>query len=142
MPEGATLTDDAGGAFDLECTAAVPATGRLEIHVLATPDGRERTVVFIDGPTGTAGIDTRNSALTGDGAADVFSAPIQAREGVPIRVLRDGSIVEAFVNGMAFTVRVIPTLADASSIRLVTAGDAVKADVEAWEMSPDAVEFT
>ena len=140
--EDVTLVSDAGIAFDLELTAVVAPGARLEIELLATPDGRERTVVYLDGTTREAALDTQHTALTGDGVRGRFAVPSTAGgDQVAVRVLRDGTLLEVFIDGRAFTVRVAPTLADATEIRLTARGGDVPVTVGVWQMAHDAIAF-
>ena len=140
--DGMTLVPDAGASFDLEVSAVVAEGARLELEVLATSDGRERTVIFLDAASGEGGLDTRSTAMTGDGARGVFTVPVKGGpDPVALRVLRDGSLLEVFLQGRAFTARVAPTLTDATAISVTAIGAEIPITVEAWEMARDAIEF-
>jgi beta-fructofuranosidase len=143
-----TLTSDGGTSFDVVLAAEVPDGCRLELEVLASHDGRERTVVFIDRAGGECGLDTRESALAGVCARDVFAVPLaigtkrsDARERSEVRVLRDSSILEVFIDGRSFTVRVAPTLVDATAVRVKVTGGRVEVCAQVWTMSTQAIEF-
>ena len=135
------LSVDAGPACDLEVTAPADLDRRLEVELLASADGAVRTVAFIDPVAGTVGIDTRGSARSPFGRQAVYAASVPAaRTPRSMRILVDGSIVEAFIDGQAFTARV-PVDPSARGVRLVVDGDVVGVLARLWSVTEQAVAF-
>jgi beta-fructofuranosidase len=143
--ESARLVADTGTAFDVELRVDLDDAARCEVELYAAPDGRERTVVFVDRDACQAGIDTRGSTLA-DGEATTARSAFSYRQarGTPvhIRVLVDGSIVETFVDGRPVTTRVYPTGADSRGLRLTSHGGSCRvAAAGVWAMPELALDF-
>lgn len=143
------LAPDAGDAFDLLVEVPAGLAARLGVEILASPDGDEVTVVFLDPAEGVAGIDTRRSVRDGLGRAGVSTAPLadvaaplaDAAGSHDIRILVDGSIVEAFVDGRAMTARVSGTGPTSRAVRLVADGDIDALSARLWAVTEHAIEF-
>lgn len=132
---------DAGAAFDLELTVPAGLDSRLEAEFLASADGAVRTVAFIDPVAGTVGIDTSRSARTPFGRQAIYEAPLPAGDTTRImRILVDGSIIEAFIDGQALTTRV-PVDAEARGVRLIAPGGLHGLSAELWAVTEQAVVF-
>jgi beta-fructofuranosidase len=137
-----SMVADAGHAFDLELVLRSVAGSRFELDLLASPDSRERTTLFVDLASGETGLDTRSSALHATATGGLYSALLDTRTlEVEIRVLVDGSIIEAFVNGRAWTARVHPTLSDATGIVIRGLQGSADINATAWAMATDAITF-
>lgn len=141
-PEVTTLREEAlaapwaGAALDIEVDAEVRPDERLELTVLATPDGAERTVVALErGPEGLVlSLDRGRSSLDESTDRRSLSGPVpEGGEGpTHLRVLVDGSSIEAFCDGIALTARVYPTRPDALGASV--SGSASVVAATAWRM--------
>lgn len=125
-----------GAALDVEIDAVVGSGERLELVVLATPDGAERTVVVVerdaDGST-TLALDRARASLDATTDRSALAGPVPgAAEAVHLRVLVDRSSVEAFCEGIALTARVYPTRDDA--VLTALDGTALVVASSAWAM--------
>jgi beta-fructofuranosidase len=144
--EEVRLAADTGPAFDVELELHVGDDARLELDFYAAPDGSERTALFLDRPTRQAGIDASRSTLaTGDvtdGSA-VLPWSVAGDEPVRIRVLVDGSVVEAFLDGHPLTTRIYPTRVDSRGLLIRSLGGVCRVGrVHAWSVPEPAVDFT
>lgn len=135
------MSVDAGPAFDLELTVPASLDSRLEVELLASADGAVRTVAFIDPVAGTVGIDTSRSARTPFGRQAVYEVPFHAGDTTrAMRILVDGSIIEAFIDGQALTARV-PIDAAARGVSVVARGQRSGASARLWTVTEQAVTF-
>lgn len=137
-----TLTPSSGTSFDVEVTVVPRRASCVELEVYAAPYGIERTLVFLDARDGVAGVDTTSSTLFRDARTGVYTTPVDGQPDRPVhlRVLGDGTIVEVFVDGRPFTVRVYPTRDDSRSIRLrAHGGNAEVIRSGAWTITERAV---
>ena len=134
-----TLVEGPAAAFDLAARVDPAPGGRVEVELLASRDGRERTTIFIDRAEGVVGVDTTRSSLAGPGSHAIHIAPFKSAGTVEVRVLRDASLLEVFIEGHPFTVRVCPSSADIA-IRLVAARRACRVRAEAWAITEQAIE--
>jgi len=146
LPEGApvTLVPDAGTAFDIDVELVPVGADRVELELYASPDGRERTVVFLDIPGGSVGIDTTSSTLSTEARLGVYSAQLDLlpERPVNVRVLGDGSVLEVFVDERAFTARVYPTRGDSRAVRLAAHGGTARVTrADVWTITEPAVRF-
>lgn len=72
----------------------------VEITVLATPDGEERTVLTLDHKKGQIRLDRSRSTLYADVTTEDLSAPLlPAEQDVTVDVFVDHSAVEVYYNG-------------------------------------------
>ena len=146
LPDGApvTLASDTGTAFDIEVELIPQHADRVELELYASPDGHERTVVFLDARAGSAGVDTTSSSLSTEVRTGVHSAPLDLHPERPVnvRVLGDGSILEVFIDGRPLTARVYPTRGDSRRVRLVAHGGTARiTGADAWAITEPAVRF-
>lgn len=126
IPSGTTmsLTPDAGQSYDAEFEVATGGTQRLDIEFLASPDGAERTVLSLDFVASEAVLDTTHTTLASGPLRGRYRAQLDRHPSQPLtaRLLVDGSVIEAFVDGRALTTRAYPTLQTSRGIRLTSHG--------------------
>ena len=128
--------DIAGRQVELSATVELRDAGAVELTVLETPDGEERTPIrytsdnelVVDrrhtGPSHRATTDGQRMTVTPD------DAPLS------LRVFVDGSVVEVFANDRhCLTSRVYPTREDAVGISLsAESGRGTVTDLDCWEL--------
>jgi len=127
-----------GRSFEIEAEIALGATRRVELSVLCSPDGAERTVISYDADQQALQMDTRRSGPL-QGAAVVESAPLALNDGEPLRlrVFVDGCIVEAFANDRQAMARHAYASPGSTEVRFSAAGgQADVTDLKAWHMMP------
>ena len=114
------MDDVAGRQFELRAKIETAEKGRVGFVVSASPDGAEQTCVYYDSEANALCIDTRGSSLSKEVETGLYHAPLktQPRETIELRVLGDGSVVEAFVDNRAWvTARIYPTREDSVRVR-------------------------
>lgn len=137
-----TLVADAGTGFDIAARLLPLGCDRIELDVFSSPYGLERTVVFLDAAAGLVGIDTTGSTLLTEARTGVYSTPVDLHSGRPIdvRIIGDGSLLEVFLNGHPFTVRVYPTRQSSRSVRIrALGGAALVRRANVWTISASTV---
>lgn len=149
MPEGEVRIDatprllsSEPGAVELEIDVDPAATSPIEVDVLASPDGREFTRLVFDPTRQSVAVDKTHSTLTTSDAEgpQLLRADYDATAFGTMRTLRlivDGSVIEAFVNdAAAYGVRSYPSLPSSHQIRLSTSGRPLTAKVRLWPLQP------
>ncbi|HKZ90825.1 MAG TPA: glycoside hydrolase family 32 protein, partial [Candidatus Limnocylindrales bacterium] len=120
------LSEDAGPAWELRVGFVADAGARLRLTLCASSNGAELTTIEIDPAEGRVQVDRRRSSLTADVDRDVLVAELwdAPDTGVDLRIFVDGTVIEAFIDGISLTTRVYPTRVDSTRIALVAlAGD-------------------
>jgi beta-fructofuranosidase len=127
-------------AYELLVELDGARAGPIAIEVMASDDGREFTRLLFDPAQGRVTVDKSKSTLSsegegpqllhGDYATDAFG-PMRT-----LRVIVDGSVIEAFVNdAAAYAVRSYPTLAASTQVRLAAPGNQpLSASVQLWPL--------
>lgn len=127
----------AGIQLDLELGVRLEDGGSVELTVLATPDGAERTVYRLERRGGEAhlSLDRGSSSLDDGTDAKRLSGAVPLEDGdtVRLRVLVDHSALEAFANGVPLAARAYPTRDDATGVSV--AFDRAQASMRAWPMA-------
>lgn len=130
---------DGLGAYELEIELdAASPPGIVTIDVLASADGREYTRLLFDSTTGGVTVDkTRSTAVSEDEGPQLLRAAYDSAAYGRMRTLRiivDGSVVEAFVNdAAAYAIRSYPSMSSSVQLRL-SAGREVTAIVRLWPL--------
>lgn len=132
-----TLEGVRGDALELSLKVEVPSGARLLLELRATNDGRERTLVTLDGTLRTIEVDTTGSTLDPEIAGDLVAAPYHADGPLDLRVFLDRSIVEVFAGATTcITARAYPTRPDATGVALrADGGDVTIVRLDAWRMA-------
>jgi beta-fructofuranosidase len=125
-----------GDALDILAEFEPGSAKQFGLKLRVSADGHEFTRVFFDAPSRRFGVDgstpTRNAAelreVRASGDQDSLLPPGRP---VVMRVLMDRSIVEVFVNGMAYTARTFPS-PDALGVEVFAEGGA--APIKALEV--------
>lgn len=123
---------------DLVAALVLPDGGRVDVELLATADGAERTVLSITrrGDLAEVLLDRSSSSL--DTTVDVVPLGGGVRVGaageLDLRVLVDRSAVEVFVAGVPLSARVYPTRPDATGLRLAATAGAEVVAARAWRL--------
>nr|WP_157313506.1 GH32 C-terminal domain-containing protein [Microbacterium sp. MAH-37] len=126
------------------CAPCIPVAGRIQLELLATPDGAERALVQVErGDSGILSLSVDRSRSTLDDGVD--SAPHTGTipgTGGPsdVRVFVDRSSIEVFVDGVALTTRVCPTRSDANILRVMPEGGARIQGLRGWQILPQEQE--
>jgi beta-fructofuranosidase len=134
--EGASVRGD---QLDLELDIDLPEGGSVELAVLASRQGDERSVYRVSRSDGEATIflDRSRSSLDSDvDTGELSGAFPMSGDRVAVRVLVDHSALEAFVNGVPLAARAYPTLRDAVGVEIQASG--ARVHLRAWEMSAAA----
>ena len=146
LVRGARLAwqEDAGGAWtegaqiEIELTAVIPAGSAVELTLLATPDGEERTSAVVarsaDGAVTVAVDRSLSTAAAGYDTSPHAGAVPGAGEEVRVRAFVDRSSIELFVDGVALTTRVYPTRLDAVRARVDAKRESALVRLEGWAM--------
>jgi len=152
--ENVLLAGVQGNALEIDATFALGGAPLLELDVLCSPDGEERTRILFyrdrgyrsrefgrNEPQGSLlSIDTSCSSLHPDisprapETAPVILAP---DEPLRLRIFIDRSVVEVFVNGkQCAAVRVYPSRPDSIGVSLRSRGqDTILTSLDAWQMA-------
>jgi sucrose-6-phosphate hydrolase SacC (GH32 family) len=124
----------------IELEDGQPASGPIQLDVLASPDGQEFTRLSFDPAKGAVVVDKTKSTLSADGegpqvvrgsySAEAFGAMQR------LRVFVDGSTVEVFINdAAAYSVRSYPSLPGSTEIRIGSdATQPLRATVNLWPL--------
>jgi beta-fructofuranosidase len=128
--------DVASRQFELRCTVELLDADAVELAVLATPDGEERTPIRY---TGHSELVVDRSAASADPRAttDGQRMPVTPYDApLDLHVFVDGSVVEVFANDRhCLTSRAYPTRADARGVSLsATGGRATVTGLDCWEL--------
>lgn len=147
VPEVAALREEPldvtdGGACavqaDVVADLVLPDGGRVDVTMLATPDGSERTVLTVLRRGDLAEVSLDRSASSLDPTLDVAplggGVPVDPSGRLAMRLLLDRSVVEAFVAGMPLSARVYPTREDATRLSVAAFGGARVEDLRAWAL--------
>jgi len=126
-----------GDQLDLELEVRLEDGGSVEVAVLATADGAERTVYRLrrDGDSAELSLDRSASSLDASTDAEPLggSVPLECGDTVRLRILVDHSALEAFANGVPLAARVYPTRVDAIGVSVAL--DRARASLRAWPMA-------
>ncbi|WP_216322169.1 glycoside hydrolase family 32 protein [Deinococcus aestuarii] len=109
----------------------------VQVTLLRSPNGAEETVVTYHPEARQLRIDRSRSSLDARTNGDTQRAHLALRrgEGLDLRVLLDGSVLEVYANGrVCLSSRVYPTRAE-SVQGLVTAAGPTRARVQVWTMN-------
>jgi beta-fructofuranosidase len=116
----------------------VRSEGLFELHVLATSDGSETTVIGCDFSQGECFLDTTKSSLSEDvkTAVQRLSIPGGLGDLVDLHVFVDGSVVEVWINhAYSLTGRAYPTREDAVEVGLSANLDEIQVRrLEVWPL--------
>jgi beta-fructofuranosidase len=132
-PPSGPLDGVSGGALEIVAELEPADSGHSGIKVLASPDGREETVVAYDFAAESLRIDTTRSSMSESVVKEVKSAP--AEGSITLRIFVDRSVVEAFAGGTCLTARVYPELPDSTRIGVFSEGGPCHVQsLDVWEM--------
>ncbi|WP_226005821.1 GH32 C-terminal domain-containing protein [Natrinema salinisoli] len=130
-PDAVSIAD--GRALELDLELDLADADAVELRLLETPDGEERTTVRYDGDS--VAIDRTDSSLDPDAASEELSMPIDEPGPLSLRVFLDGSAIELFANERrCLTGRVYPTREDATGASLAAHEGAARVEWSCWEM--------
>lgn len=135
---------DTGPSFDAEFDVLPGPDGQLVLMFCTSPDGREVTTLTLDAGHGTACLDTTRSSIRDDVRSGRYEAAAGVRHERPVhvRVLRDASVLEVFVDGTPFTARVYPALPESTGVLISsTRGKAELLRAEVWDIPEPTVTF-
>jgi beta-fructofuranosidase len=124
-------------ALELTVTVDVPPGARFCVEIRASADGRERTLVTIDGARRTIEVDTTYASLDPEVPGERVIAPYQDEGAFCLHVFLDRSIVEVFAGATTcVTARTYPTRPDATGVTLRSeGGDARVERLEGWRLA-------
>lgn len=128
-----SLTFD-GAHLDLRLDLEPDLEHPVQVTVLRAPDGSEETVLTFDPSARLLILHRVRSSLDRRATRDTQRAHLAlARgEGLDLRLLLDGSVLEAYANGrVCLTSRVYPTRADSTS-GFITAGRVTRGRLDLW----------
>jgi beta-fructofuranosidase len=124
-----------GDALDITATFIPDNARQFGVKVRVSADGQEFTRVFFDTASRRFGVDGPNAEKLKDvrasGSQESFLSP-----GAPVtmRILLDRSIVEVFVNGVAYTARTFPPAAALGVESFSEGGSAAIKSLEIYEL--------
>jgi beta-fructofuranosidase len=128
----------AGDSCELQMEITPGAAKRVGLVVRASPDGREKTLLYYDTAAKQLVFDSTKGG--GGGRPAVERAPLELGPSEPLalRVFIDKSVVEIYANDrQAICRRVYPTNRDSLGVSLLSeGGPATFRNVTAWEMAP------
>jgi sucrose-6-phosphate hydrolase SacC (GH32 family) len=128
------------GPYELEIELDPDSsTGSVVVDVLVAPDDREQTRLIFDPVRQTVEVDKTRSTLAAEGEGPQrLTGSYEATAFGAMRTLRvivDGSSIEAFVNdAAAHGVRSYPSLPTSTQIRLSASGKPLNAKVSLWPL--------
>jgi beta-fructofuranosidase len=132
-----TVLDVRGRSLELRLDVSLGDADAVELGVLESPDGSERTALRWEGVDVV--LDRRRSAAAdrgGDAAADALRMPVADEDPLSLHVFVDGSVVEVFANERrCLTGRVYPGRESTGvSVRGI-GGEARVERVDVWGLS-------
>jgi beta-fructofuranosidase len=132
-----TVLDVGGRSLELRLDVSLGDADAVELGVLESPDGSERTALRWEGVDVV--LDRRRSAAAdrgGDAAADALRMPVADEDPLSLHVFVDGSVVEVFANERrCLTGRVYPGRESTGvSVRGI-GGEARVERVDVWGLS-------
>lgn len=132
-----------GDAFELRVRLAPDVTGTVNLEVLRSEDGSERTQIVYDADTQTLTIDTRQASKSHivDGGNYSLQSTGQTPRAVEVHVFVDHSIVEVFLNDeKCITARAYPTTPKSDGVRISASGGTTSIDyVDVWSMNGEQI---
>lgn len=128
--DGARVPVEGLAGSQLELDVAIAGPGPVELEILSSPDGAERTVIRVE--DSSLVLDRSASSLDPALETSERRAPLEREDRLHLRVYVDHSAVEIFAGATVITGRCYPTRADATGVA-VTAGADVT--LSAWQMS-------
>lgn len=136
--EGMTLPV-AGRQLEIRAEITTGGEGVLRLHVCASPDESEMTVIGCNIESRECFLDTTQASLSSaqKKTRQSFLLPDDPGDTLKIRVLIDSSVIEVwFGDGFSITGRVYPTRQDARQIRVVAQGSQVQLpEIKVWTMA-------
>lgn len=143
---GERLLGDFGHQVELEARFAAGARAPFGIIVAASPDGQERTRILYDPATREIVVDKSRSTLSTSGEGpQILRGKFDTQAfGEPLswRVFIDGSVVDVFLgDGAAFSFRIYPSRADASTIGLVAEEAVTVEAATTWRLNPAKIDY-
>ena len=134
----ASLLGAGGAVSEILVAAAREDAGCFRLEVLASEDGREKTVVGYDPSAGELFVDARQSGSAGRRIEERAPLALAPGERLRLRVIVDRSIVEVFANDrQAISRRVYPQFADSENAYAVAAGGLpVELETRTWTLNP------
>nr|WP_276250342.1 glycoside hydrolase family 32 protein [Halomicroarcula sp. SHR3] len=122
--------------FELQATVQLTDADAVELRVLETPDGEERTPIRYTA-TSEVVVDRTQASTAPEATTDSQRMTVTPYDApLSLHVFVDGSIVEVFANERrCLTSRVYPERTDATGISLATVGgSATVTDLDCWEL--------
>jgi len=122
--------------FELRATVRLEDAEAVELRVLESPDGTERTPIRYTSESEVA-VDRTSSSENPQATVDTQSMRVTPYDApLSLRVFVDGSVVEVFANERhCLTSRVYPTREDATGVSLAAEGGrATVASLNVWEL--------
>lgn len=128
----------AGTHLEIHAVLAPGAGGQAGLHLLASPDGAERTSLYIDRDRQEVVVDLEHSSTDPAATREVRRAPVPlAADGsLALRVFLDGSVIEVFAGDLVrMSSRAYPAAADSCHVRPFARGaPASLRSLDVWEM--------
>ncbi len=130
-----------GGSCEILLKVPPKEVGKVGLIVKASPDGKEKTLLYFNSKEELLVFDSRKSSLDKIGRPVKEKAPINFEKKDKIlefRVFIDKSVVEVSLNDSQIICRrVFPTLDDADHVFLFCEGEAITIkELKVWEMMP------
>jgi beta-fructofuranosidase len=122
--------------FELSCTVELVDADAVELGVLETPDGAERTPIRYSSDNEVV-VDRAAASADPQATTDSQRMPVTPYDApLDLHVFVDGSVVEVFANERhCLTSRVYPTREDALGVSLSAAGGSARVtDLDCWEL--------
>ena len=128
------VRSDAGSAWEAGIRFSARPGARLCIELCASPDSAELTVLECDVHGSTVLIDRVRSSLAMGTEADVrtFDLRCGQRDTLELRLFFDGTVIEAFIDGISLTTRVYPSRPDSTGVALLASGGTVIVESLEW----------
>jgi beta-fructofuranosidase len=125
-----------GNACEIVVTTSEPLREPLEIELLRSVDGSERTVVRVDPRSGALTLDTTNASRDELAFGDLVKADVPGSNagGMHLRIHIDRSVVEVCLDHqVCVSGRAYPVSETATGLKVINAGSA-PGSVDLWEM--------
>lgn len=123
-------------SYELHLEIDLGTASAFALTLLASPDGREKTVLSYDAGTDTLTLDARGSSL--DPETEPETVSVEHERGastLTLRVFADRSVVEVFADDKTcLTGRVYPTLPESCGVGLECLNGSVDLSVTLWRM--------
>lgn len=137
------LGEISGNSLELLVEFDSPPVDTVEINVLCSHNGEEKTKIMYESNQQRLILDTTEATLLDDVESGVLCLhhSVQHNSSLRLHVFVDHSIVEVFLNDeKCITARTYPKSVDATGVTLKTGASCSRARIDAWSMSDSGLD--